>query len=368
MKCNIGDKVRFLNDVGGGKIVRIIDNKTVGVLNDDGFEIPVLVAEIIVIDSSRDKAIDIRIPVDKHEPEKSNVIKPNSSDKEKVNVDNTASEKLLAFNSTEPEEEDPDGDSLGFLLAFVPKNQLDVANSDLDLFIINDSPYRIFYTIGYWNKNRTAVEPIFSNILVPDSKEQVKEFKKSELNTSLALNIQAIFFKNKAYTAQQPEFFDIELNPVKFYRPGSYIENDFFEEKAMLFTITDSKKEELLKSLTENAINESIIIKDSKPKAEVKQKEPELVEVDLHIQELVDNPSSMQPNEILELQLARFSTALETGLRSKTTRKMVFIHGLGNGKLKNEVIKKLQKEYPKVRYQDASFKEYGFGATLVFLK
>ena len=45
MKFNIGDRVRFLNEVGGGKVVKYIDNETVTVLNEDDFEIPVLMNE-----------------------------------------------------------------------------------------------------------------------------------------------------------------------------------------------------------------------------------------------------------------------------------------------------------------------------------
>ena len=41
MQINIGDKVRFLNDIGGGIVTKIIDANTVMVLNDeDEFEIP----------------------------------------------------------------------------------------------------------------------------------------------------------------------------------------------------------------------------------------------------------------------------------------------------------------------------------------
>jgi dsDNA-specific endonuclease/ATPase MutS2 len=49
------------------------------------------------------------------------------------------------------------------------------------------------------------------------------------------------------------------------------------------------------------------------------------------------------------------------------SKKIVFIHGVGNGKLKHELRRILDAEYKNLRYQDASFKEYGFGATMVLL-
>ncbi len=50
---NIGDKVRFLNEVGGGVVVKIINANTVSVRRDDGFEIPTPVRECIVVKPSQ---------------------------------------------------------------------------------------------------------------------------------------------------------------------------------------------------------------------------------------------------------------------------------------------------------------------------
>ena len=43
----------------------------------------------------------------------------------------------------------------------------------------------------------------------------------------------------------------------------------------------------------------------------------------------------------------------------------MFIHGKGDGVLRREVLALLKKEYPEAKVQDASFREYGFGASLV---
>lgn len=366
IKCKVGDKVRFLNDVGGGKIVRVINNRTVAVLNEDGFEIPTLVSEIIVVDSSSDQVIGLQT----NEENENETFEKRKGEVQQLQVSVTETKtptQHLSLTGMD-DNEDEEGEELSIHVAFVPHEQLNAVDSDQDFYIINDSTYRVVYIVGRWNRERNAIEPINVGNLLPDSKELVKTFTKNELKTPIAINIQAVFYKNRSYVAQQPEFFDLEINPVKFYRPGSFTENDFFEENAMVFTIVDTQKEVLVKSLSDKVIEKSIAQKDIKPKQVIKVQEPELVEVDLHIHEIVDNYTSLQPGEMLEIQLARFSTALDTGIKSNTTRKMVFIHGLGNGKLKNEIIRKLQREYPKLRYQDASFKEYGFGATMVFTK
>lgn len=45
-------------------------------------------------------------------------------------------------------------------------------------------------------------------------------------------------------------------------------------------------------------------------------------------------------------------------------KKIIFIHGVGNGRLKQEIISVL-KATRGISFQDASYKEYGFGATQV---
>lgn len=89
-----------------------------------------------------------------------------------------------------------------------------------------------------------------------------------------------------------------------------------------------------------------------------------LIEVDLHIGELTDTLTGMEPKDMLEMQLA----AVRKHMRANSGhigQKLVFIHGKGEGVLRKAVLDLLKKEWPKAELQDASFREYGFGATLV---
>ena len=47
----IGDKVRFLNEIGGGKIVAFKKNNIVLVEDEDGFEIPMQLNDIAIVQS-----------------------------------------------------------------------------------------------------------------------------------------------------------------------------------------------------------------------------------------------------------------------------------------------------------------------------
>jgi len=58
---------------------------------------------------------------------------------------------------------------------------------------------------------------------------------------------------------------------------------------------------------------------------------------------------------------------MQSAIRSGVKR-IVFIHGVGQGVLKQEVASLLSKKFKKYYFQDASFKEYGYGATMVILR
>jgi dsDNA-specific endonuclease/ATPase MutS2 len=130
---------------------------------------------------------------------------------------------------------------------------------------------------------------------------------------------------------------------------------------------SDEFKKEAEK-ITDREISQSIADKDKKENKgtakKVRQKKPDIEEVDLHIHEITDDYLKLSDGEILEIQLKRFYSVLEEAINDRN-RKIVFIHGVGNGKLKYEIRKALDTKYPGLEYQDASFKDYGFGATLV---
>ena len=94
------------------------------------------------------------------------------------------------------------------------------------------------------------------------------------------------------------------------------------------------------------------------------KKKTHIEEVDLHIHELIDTENGMSNFDKLSLQLRVAREKLETAILKKQKR-IVFIHGRGDGVLKNEV-RELFKKYP-VEFYDASYSRYGTGATEVLI-
>ena len=89
-----------------------------------------------------------------------------------------------------------------------------------------------------------------------------------------------------------------------------------------------------------------------------------ILEVDLHINQLIKSTKGMDNFEMLSLQLETAKRKIEYAI-SKRISKIIFIHGVGEGVLKNE-LHYLFGRYP-VRFYDASYKKYGLGATEVYV-
>ena len=99
----------------------------------------------------------------------------------------------------------------------------------------------------------------------------------------------------------------------------------------------------------------------------VKKRKDIIIEIDLHATELLDTVNGLSSGDILEYQLTKFTEAMDENKKNKG-QKIVFIHGKGDGILKNAILKELKTKYKSAYYQDASFREYGYGATMVTIK
>ena len=87
----------------------------------------------------------------------------------------------------------------------------------------------------------------------------------------------------------------------------------------------------------------------------------------MHINELLDDTKGMSNAEILGYQLDKFREVMEAN-KKKREQKIDFIHGKGDGVLRKALLDELRSKYSSCRSQDASFQEYGFGATMITIK
>ena len=92
---------------------------------------------------------------------------------------------------------------------------------------------------------------------------------------------------------------------------------------------------------------------------------PNFLECDLHFGKLVDFPKNYGSYQKLQIQLREAEKTLEKAKRAGI-KKVILIHGVGQGRLKEEVHSLLERK-DKITFYDASFAEYGKGATEVEL-
>ncbi|MFH1004266.1 MAG: Smr/MutS family protein [Bacteroidota bacterium] len=94
-----------------------------------------------------------------------------------------------------------------------------------------------------------------------------------------------------------------------------------------------------------------------------KKSTSETLEIDLHIHVLLDNYSHLTDYEKLTYQIKYFQKCLDSAIASGI-KKIIFIHGVGKGTLKEEMLYILR-TYNHIQFYEAPYKQYGFGAIAV---
>ncbi len=371
----IGDKVRFLSDVGGGIVRRFEKGNMVLVEDEDGFEIPALISECVVIDTD-----DYNIAkVDTIGRNKGNKTKQQPSATSfgrsftSQNIDNSeddTEEKPVTFKP-KPEER-KDGDKLNVCLAFVPKNTKEISSTIFDTYIVNDSNFFINYT--YMSAENSAWRLRSTGVIEPNTKLYIEDVTHSMLNDIERVAIQFIAYKeDKTFLLKPAVGVDMRIDTTKFYKLHTFRENIFFNEPALVYDIIKDdipsrplvvNATELKKAMYEKAEAD----KPQRSAARITKKEDKnaIVEIDLHADELLETTAGMSAADIKEYQLNIFRQTMEEHLKEKG-RRIVFIHGKGEGVLRSAIIAELKRKYKSCTHQDASFQQYGFGATMVII-
>jgi hypothetical protein len=344
MKIEVGDKVRFLNVTGGGQVTRL-EGKLAFVEDEDGFEVPVLCSELVVVQPSEE---------DNDEKEKNEV------------ATNAERDEFVQEESYEFEEELADDTDPKFYLAFLAGDKPGVQSGSVRMQLVNDSNYFCFYTIHELGGNEQAI-CLHHGQLEPNTKLSLGKQLMTELDDK-TWEIQLLLFKKQKRFIPYPAVRNVQkLKAGKLFRDSSFAENDYFHEKAILIPIIKGKLEKSLDKLSDFVKEKEQVREKKSVKVKTKRKDtPEVLEVDLHIHELLDDTRGLSNSEILGIQLDKFRQVMKENEKN-TKRKIVFIHGVGNGTLKIELRKELDRKFKNHVYQDASFREYGYGATLVII-
>ncbi|MDR0415133.1 MAG: DUF2027 domain-containing protein, partial [Prevotellaceae bacterium] len=282
----IGDKVRFLNDTGGGTVLRI-EGKTAIISDNNGFEIPTPVANVVVVNVRE----TTNFPIGSTEAgsfsagqDGCNTNVP--ADAPAARQANATLEKRVGDGDAVPPERDASGESYELMLAFLPP-----VNNKTELYLLNDSPYRLLYSIGMYERDGN-VQPLAQGQMEGDSKQLVKKLYVSQLREVRTLHVEVVLYKNVRYKPQNLNAIDVELSPIRFFRKGAFTENDFFDENALIIALLSSTtvEKEKMRNVSAEEIREAMLQKnDVPPKPLQTIQQPELEEVDLHAEMLVED-------------------------------------------------------------------------------
>jgi hypothetical protein len=348
----IGDKVRYLNAVGGGIVKKFKNKDIVWVEEDDGFETPALIRECIVVESQGKQVTTVS---------KSESLKLEP-------VPEPPKPQPVEYKITER----PGGDRLNVYLAYLPLDIKMLGKSNYEAFLVNDSNYFLFF--NYMSRQNNAWINRHSEIIEPNTRLFIEEFSKEQLNDIERICVQFVAFKkNKPFGLKNAYSVELRIDGIKFYKLHSFRENNFFEDDALIYpvVINDSATREMLISASD--LQEAMTQKEKtdfplrQPAPAKKDKSIPILEIDLHANQLLDTSKGLSNAEIINIQLDTFRKTMEDN-KSKKDQKIVFIHGKGEGVLRNAILSELKAKYKNYPVQDASFREYGFGATMVTIK
>ena len=113
-------------------------------------------------------------------------------------------------------------------------------------------------------------------------------------------------------------------------------------------------------------IQKDFEVKYANVRATNQQRRGEHMVIDLHIHELIEDQSGLQERTKLDVQLNHFERMMRIAGEQRVKR-VIFIHGVGKGVLRNQIRTRLDSYYPDCNVRDANPHEYGAGATEVIL-
>lgn len=340
-----GDKVKFLNASGGGVVTRIIDHRTVSVMIEEGFEIPTMVSELIRIDRVE--------PAARFFEESYKVPKRSEEDDEEEETEEPADDRISPLPSSVTRSRK----SEDIYLAFVPQDQKWLITGPVDVWLVNNSSFDVLYNIFTRTPLGHYAGADYGSIF-PDSKLLVASLNLEQLSHWTEGCLQFLFHKEQSEKVLPPFNSEFSIEGKKFHKEGSYREHPVVRARAIVVKLL-SLSDFLLPGSSE-AEPAAKGAGGERPLIDRHRVAPREAVVDLHIHELVEDPVNLEGSEILDFQRNYFLKCLDSA-RANHYRKVVFIHGIGNGILR-AVLTDLLKKQEGIEFFDAPLALYGAGA------
>jgi Smr domain/Domain of unknown function (DUF2027) len=301
---NIGDKVRLIHSKGEGIITKILRNDQVEVELEDGFSNPFLRKELALVSRVEEKYF--------------------------TPTANQSDEALPTTNQIKAK--------TGIYLSFVPIN----GNRYL-LYLINNTDYHLPFCLTVLKDGST--EGVGAGYLTSKNSINLKEFDNQNFENWGTFIFDCFYYRAKSFA-------------------DSKTDSPIINQKGYLLQLD---LEELAPINADEIKNKMFGVNDSAKSSIDIAKKPSAV-IDLHIEELEKNSLDFNHKKpILEIQLAEFERSLESAI-AHGMDEITFIHGIGNGVLRDEIHRKLGRHKNVAYFKDAQKDKFGYGATLAKIK
>ena len=225
----IGDQVRFLNEIGGGRVAGFQGKNIVLVEDEDGFQVPMLTTEVVVVgdeDYGTGHMIEVR-------SEKGEV----RDNRDQRSEEEEPEDKPITFKAKPMERKG--GERLSAYLAFVPIDMKELSQTRFESYLINDSNYYLRYTLLTGENNAWTLRA--EGELEPNTKEFIEEFGREDLNGLEHCCVQMTAYKREKTFLLKPTVNAlVNVDTVKFYKLHAFHENDFFEQPALVYTLIEN--------------------------------------------------------------------------------------------------------------------------------
>ncbi len=322
---NIGDRVRLLRGTEEGRIVSFKGKDIVEIEIEDGFTIPALKTEVVVVSQSEGEFF------------------------------NRGRETESKPQETKPEQKSSKTSLKGLFISFVPLN-----DNDHTLNLMNLTEKSLLY--NFCEMNGLNHKSLAHGSVSPNHTTKITELKLTDFEKWPAFLLQTIKINDQFDTYQPLQETNIKLKASSFFKSKTIIPG--IEKEGYMISV-DNKM-----NINPEALKESFHRQKDDPTFKFKDqtigKSGKTKVVDLHIEELTDNYQNLSKEDILSMQLKKFEYELDSALISGYDN-IKFIHGIGNGTLRLIIHKALSKSEHIKYFEDADKGRFGFSATMVHL-
>lgn len=267
----------------------------------------------------------------------------------------------------------------GLQLAFDPVMRSDGRPDYYRIYLINDTQLNFLYQLELQLKKNSVWKT--QGRLGPRTMVETGSLRYGELNESAEVLIETWRLLPEGKGTGQKLDRTLKLKPTQFFNKlttAPYLNRQVVLYQLFSDKLLNQKKEspktarsgESLQQYTSKAVadrqddNRWYNLQDMPN--EVWEKATFKEEIDLHLQNLVDDPTAVNKQQILEIQMAHFEDFLQRAIRLGVERVFV-IHGVGEGKLRAAIQNRLA-QIPEVKsFKNEYHGRYGYGATEVLL-